>query len=148
MKYPASKYIPGLGSLFFIDPSHINAKGGAEKYIPGLGSQVEVKLSEVDAKGGAEKYIPGLGTQFFIHPDHVEGHVVTFTVTASSVAVAGAEVVVGGTTVITDAAGKAVFTLVDGTHSYTVSKALYDDVTDTVVVNGADVSEPVTLTLT
>ena len=44
----SNKYIPGLGSQFFIHPDHINAAGGAEKYIPGL------------------------GTQFFIDPAHVK----------------------------------------------------------------------------
>ena len=69
----AGSYIPGLGTEFLINSSHVNNKGGAEKYIPHLGKDFKVdNTTEVGAKGGAEKYIPGLGKEFFIHPDHVQ----------------------------------------------------------------------------
>ena len=65
-------YMPGLGKDFFIDPTHVNTKGGAEKYIPGLGKQVLVPTSCISAEGGADKYIPGLGKQFYINPSHID----------------------------------------------------------------------------
>jgi hypothetical protein len=151
MKYPASKFIPGLGTQFFINPNHVNAKGGAEKYIPGLGSQVEVKLSEVNAKGGAEKYVPGLGTQFFIHPDHVEPtppapaptYTVTLTVVFEEAPIADVDVTIGGVTVTSDEEGIVVFTLPDGTHSYTLENSGGAAGSGTVVVNGANVTAEV-----
>lgn len=69
--YSLSKYMPGLGTEFFINPAHISSTGGAEKYIPSLGEEVAVSMSCINDIGGAEKYIPGLGKQFFINPSHV-----------------------------------------------------------------------------
>lgn len=75
------------------------------------------------------------------------GFTVTFQVTDdSSNPLEGAEVVMGGDVVVTDALGEAEFTRPSGTYGYTASKYGYTTETGNVTVAGGPVTEPVTLT--
>ena len=74
---------------------------------------------------------------------------VSFNVTDGTSAVGGADVVLDGNTLTTDASGVAVFTdLVPATGlAYTVNKAGYNEASGSIDVVDADITEDVTLTL-
>jgi len=74
-------------------------------------------------------------------------YLVTFGVSGTGGArLAGAKVVVGGKTLISDANGFAKTYLAAGSHAYVVSAAEYDDESDVVVVSSAAVFEEVEMT--
>lgn len=111
MKMNIKKYLPGIGKQYFIDPAHIDARGGLEKYLPSLGVEVEIPADCISTIGGADKYIPGLGRCLFILPAHIRySPSVVFTVTHNAVAVAGLTVYFNNTYAVTDSQGKATFT--------------------------------------
>ena len=125
----ASKYVPGLGSQFFIHPDHVGIMGGdidvgmirREKYIPGLGNQFMIGANEVSEAGGADKYIPGLGKQFEVYPEHVESGTVVF-----STGVAGVSVEFNGATMVTEEDGSVEFPVTTyGVYEYTTTVAGY-----------------------
>lgn len=71
----------------------------------------------------------------------------TFTITDSETTdpISNASITLGNQTVYTDDAGEAILTLLDGTYNYTVSKYAYYDVSGSVTVSGAAISENVSL---
>lgn len=105
----------------------------ATKYIPADGS-VDVSDEEVNI------------SLSLAHEDEVP-HEVTFTIIVldGGAPVTGAKVDIAGTTLTTDAEGKASINLVNGTYEYTVTKIGYDSVDGSVTVVNAPVVETVEL---
>jgi hypothetical protein len=74
--------------------------------------------------------------------------VVTFNVTDGTDPLEGVTITIDdGQIITTDETGEATASLDDGTYAYTASLAAYNDETGSVIVSGADISEPVTMTL-
>ncbi len=72
-------------------------------------------------------------------------YVVTFNVTDGTNAIEGATVAIASQNLTTDAMGMATISLENGTYPYVVSYAGMGEVSGDVVVDGADVTVPVTL---
>ncbi len=72
-------------------------------------------------------------------------YTVTFTVTDGSNPIQGATVTLGGVNITTDNNGQASFDLANGTYSYTVSSAGMQDASGSVTVNGAAITQTVTM---
>jgi hypothetical protein len=73
-------------------------------------------------------------------------YAIMFNVTDGTKAIAGADVKIGTTTVVTGADGKALFTgLLPGNYNYTVTKAIYSIATGTVTITNTDVIKDITL---
>lgn len=80
-------------------------------------------------------------------PDSGAEYLVTFNVSSAGGQVANAQIVINSTILTTDANGFVEIMLPAATYAYTVSKALYTTVTDSVTVSTAAVLEAVTLVL-
>jgi hypothetical protein len=72
-------------------------------------------------------------------------YVVTFNVLAGTTPLEGANVAIASQNLTTNAAGVATINLVDGTYPYVVTFAGMTEATGNVVVEGADVTVPVTM---
>ncbi|MBI9068946.1 MAG: choice-of-anchor J domain-containing protein [Salinivirgaceae bacterium] len=72
---------------------------------------------------------------------------ITFTVTDGTSALENAIVQVAGKMMMTDASGNATAIALDGTYAYTVNLEGYEEVTGSVTVDGADITESVVLPL-
>ena len=72
-------------------------------------------------------------------------YAITFTVDDADGALSGAKVDVSGAVKTTDASGKAVFELRDGTYNYKIKKNGYRTATGTITVDGVAASETATL---
>ena len=73
---------------------------------------------------------------------------VTFHVTADGSDLEGADVTVDGETMTTGTNGNAMFSLPNGTYSYTVTKLGYDDETGSITVDNGALTEEVEMMLT
>lgn len=73
-------------------------------------------------------------------------HTVTVSVTSSSSPVSGATVTLGGNPPESSSGGTYVFSVTDGTYTLSVTKTGYESHTETVTVNGSDVTVAVALT--
>lgn len=70
---------------------------------------------------------------------------VNFTVNDGTNPLAGASIVINGTTLTTDASGNVTYTYIDGTYNYTVSKFGFADATGSVTIAGVDQNVTVSL---
>ena len=69
-----------------------------------------------------------------------------FTVKEDTNLIAGATMVINNTKLISDSSGNAVFYGADGTYHYTVSKFGYEDLTDSIIIAGANITDTINLT--
>ena len=66
---------------------------------------------------------------------------------ASGASISGAKIVMGSTTLYTDSGGSAAFSgLPSGSYNFVVTKTGYNDYSDSVTVNSADVTKTITMT--
>jgi hypothetical protein len=72
-------------------------------------------------------------------------YTVTFNVTDGTDPIAGASIAINSTTLTTDASGMATIDLPDGPYGYTVTATNFETASGNVVVDGADITENVTM---